>query len=127
MAIIETVLRQKLVDAGTAAEWRVFPLLLPTRPEYPALTYQMISNQGHHDLPIDFPRVSITAWAETLIEARELAEEVQAELQCYKGVLDGHRIKQIIKEPGPGVLLDREAGSAGVYYVPVDYRVIYER
>ena len=36
-------------------------------------------------------------------------------------------IKQIVKLPSPGDLFDREAGDAGIYYVPVDYRIIYDK
>ena len=127
MAVLEIELRNLIIEAETTAGSRIYPLILPMSPTYPALTYQQISNQGHHDIPVDFPRIQITAWAETLLAAKQLAEEVQSALQRYKGVLNGYRIKQIVKEPSPGDLYDRDAGDAGLYYVPVDYRVIYER
>jgi len=41
-------------------------------------------------------------------------------------VIDGYRIKQIVKIPSPGDLFDREAGDTGMFYIPVDYRIIYE-
>ena len=126
MPAIEVELRQLIIDADTIAENRVYAIILPNNPTYPALTYQTISNQGHHDIPVDFPRIQITAWAEFISQASQLADEVQAVLQRYKGVLNGYRVKQIIKEPSPGDLHDKDAGDSGLYYVPVDYRVIYK-
>ncbi len=127
MAVLEVELRNIIIDEGTAAGSRIYPLILPQSPTYPAVTYQMISNQGHHDIPVDFPRIQFTTWSESILAAKQLAEEIQAALQCYKGVKGGYRIKQIVKEPSPGDLFDRDAGDSGLYYVPVDYRVIYER
>ena len=126
MPVLEVALRQHLIDEGTAAGERIYPLILPQNPTYPALTYQLISNQGHHDIPVDYPRIQITAWSPQLLQAKQLAGEVQAALQRYKGVMNGYRIKQIVKEASPGDLWDENAGDAGLYYVPVDYRIIYK-
>ena len=127
LAVIEVELRNLLVEKDTKAEERIYPINLPMNPEYPAITYQQISNQGHHDIPVDYPRIQVTSWSPSLLEAKQLAEEVQAELQRFKGVLNGYRVKQIVKMDSPGDLYDSDAGEAGLYYVPVDYRIIYER
>jgi len=127
MSVLESALRTYLVEKPISAGSRIYPLVLPQTPTYPALTYQQITNSGHHDIPFDFPRIQITAWSDRLLEAKQLAEEVQSALQRYKGLMGGYKIKQIVKEPSPGDLFDREAGTDGVYYVPVDYKIIYER
>lgn len=127
MAVIEVAIRNLIIEAETQAGDRIYPLILPQSPTYPAITYQSISNIGHHDIPFDYPRIQITAWSPSLLEAKQLAEEVQAALQRYKGVADGYNIKQIVKMDSPGDLYDRDADEYGLYYVPVDYRVIYEK
>lgn len=125
MAILEIALRQYLIDEGVEAG--IFPIILPQSPSYPAVTYQVISNQGHHDIPVDYPRIQITTWSPSFLDAQTLANDIEGILVRYKGVMGGYRIKQIVKEPSPGALYDRDAGDSGLYYVPVDYRVIYER
>ena len=112
---------------GTSAGKRIYPMSIPFKVKYPALTYQRIANSGHHDIDVSYPRIQYTAWSDELILARQLAGEVESRLRRYKGVIDGYRIKQIVKLPSPGDLFDREAGEAGIYYIPVDYRVIYEK
>ena len=123
--MIEKAILTLLTD--TSAGQRIYPLILPFKVAYPALTYQRISNTSHHDIDIHHPRVQITAWSDKLITARQLAGEVEDRLQRYKGVIDGYRIKQIVKLPSPGDLFDREAGDAGMFYIPVDYQIIYEK
>ncbi len=122
--MIETAILTLLT--GTSAGKRIYPLTLPFKVAFPALTYQRISNMGHHDINVSYPRVQFTAWSDKLITARQLAGEVEDRLRRYKGVIDGYRIKQIVKIPSPGDLFDREAGDAGMFYIPVDYRIIYE-
>lgn len=111
----------------TSAGGRIYPMSIPFKVQYPALTYQRIANSGHHDINVSYPRIQYTAWSDELTAARKLASEVEDRLQRYRGVIDGYRIKQIAKLPSPGDLFDREAGEAGIYYIPVDYRVIYEK
>ncbi len=123
--MIETAILTLL--AGTSAGQRIYPLILPFKVAYPALTYQRISNTEHHDIGICHPRVQFTAWSDKLTAARQLAGEVEDRLQRYKGVIGRYCIKQIVKLPSPGDLFDREAGDAGIYYVPVDYRIIYDK
>ena len=122
------MIEEKLIDhlqaEGITAD--IYPTVLPMKPAYPVITYQRISNHGHHDIPYDFPRINITVWSPRLIEAKALANEIEFKLRGYKGVMGGFKVKQIVKEPSPGDLYDREAGEDGVHYVPVDYRIIYE-
>ncbi len=122
--MVEKAILTLLTD--TSAGQRIYPLVLPFKVAFPALTYQRISNTGHHDIDIEHPRVQFTAWSDNLITARQLAGEVEDRLRRYKGVIDGYRIKQIVKIPSPGDLFDREAGDTGMFYIPVDYRIIYE-
>ncbi len=109
----------------TSAGGRVYPMSIPFKVEYPALTYQRIGNAGHHDIDVSYPRIQYTAWSDKLVSARQLAAEVEDRLQRYKGVIDGYRIKQIVKLPSPGDLFDRDAGTAGIFYIRVDYGFIY--
>lgn len=122
--MIEEAIKEYLKSKGITA--KIYPLILPQNPSYPAITHQEISNQGHHDLPVQYPRIQITTWSPRAMEARQLAITIEEILIRYKGIMGGYRVKQIAKEPSPGILFDANAGKSGLYYVPVDYRVIYE-
>ena len=124
---LEIALRAHLIAEAPAAGGRIYPDILPQSPTYPAITYQQILNNSHHDIDIDFPRYQVTAWHERRLDAMNLADEIDKALTRYKGLLGAERIKQISKEPSPGVLFDRDAGAAGVYYVPQDFKIIYKR
>ena len=124
---LEIALRAHLIAEATAAGSRIYPDILPQNPTYPAITYQQILNNSHHDIDIDFPRYQVTAWAPRRIDAINLADEIDKALTRYKGYLGAERVKQISREPSPGVLFDRDAGAAGVYYVPQDFKIIYKR
>ena len=127
---LEIALRAHLI-AEVAVGARVYPDILPQNPTYPAITYQQILSNSHHDIDIDFPRYQVTAWAETRRAAINLADEIDKALTRYKGHMgtapNQVAIKQIGKEPSPGVLFDREAGADGVYYVPQDFKIIFYR
>ncbi len=125
--LIEKAIRDYLEEKDTGAGSRIYPLILPQKPVYPALTYQVIVSGGHHDIPVDYPRIQITSWAETLLAAKTLSLEVREALERFCGILGGYRIKQIVCVGGPGDLFDKDAGVRGLYYVPVDYRILYER
>ena len=124
---LEIALRAHLITEATAAGSRIYPDILPQNPIYPAITYQQILNNSHHDIDIDFPRYQVTAWDPRRIAAMNLADEIDKALNRFKGILGAERVKQIAKEPSPGVLFDRDAGAAGIYYVPQDFKIIFYR
>ena len=124
---LEIALRAHIIAEVPACGGRAYPDILPQNPTYPAITYQQILNSSHHDIDIDFPRYQVTAWHPRRIDAINLADEIDKALTRFKGYLGAERIKQISKEPSPGVLFDRDAGVEGIYYVPQDFKIIYYR
>ena len=107
---------------GTGDSARIYPLALPQNPTYPAVTYQVISSPRHHDLDIAYPRIQYTAFARTYGQAKELAGYLRLHLQRFKGVLSGISIKQIQYINAVEFYQD----DAGVYYIPQDFKIIYE-
>jgi len=119
---LEAAIRAFLIAGNTSAGNRVYEMVLPGTAQMPAITIQRISNIGHPDIHVDFPRMQVSAWGQTPTQARELADEIEELLYRYKGILNGITIKQISKMPSPGVIHDRDAG---LIHVPVDYQVKY--
>lgn len=121
---LETGLINLIEDANTDAGNRIYPDILPQTVTYPAITYSDVSDMGHVDISFDFPRYNVTAWAERRIDAKNLAEELLFLLHNYKGIVNGVAVKSITKMNSPGGMYDR---GAGVYYIPQDFKIKYER
>ena len=75
----------------TAAGLRVYPMLMPQEPAYPALTYQRIANDPIASLDgnsnLDRVRLQIDCWALTYLAAKNLAAEVRAEMATIGALL----------------------------------------
>lgn len=84
---IGTLVYAVLAGAGAIAaqtDARVYPLLLPQSPTYPAITYQRISNTGQQgSTAIRETRYQINCWSDSYKGAQDLATAV-------KGVLEEH-------------------------------------
>lgn len=121
-----------LADPGVAAKVgaKVYPMVLPQGCVPPAITYQLISNPQHHVIPVGFPRMQTTCWAESHQAARELAAAVVDACQRFKGTMGGAGGITVINvkfeddrdmtvEPAP-------VDGKRLYQVPVDFKVIYK-
>lgn len=93
---LETDLRAAvLADAAVSAriDERMYPAAAPQGVTYPFLTYQTISAVRFYHLGgksnLASPRVQIDAWALTALEAWQLAAEVRAVLEVFRGLLNG--------------------------------------
>ena len=121
VAYIKTVAEiTGLIGSGSSA--RIYPLKLPQNPAYPAVTYQVISSPRHHDIEVAYPRIQYTSFARTYGQAKELADLLRLNLQRLKGVLSGVPIKQIEYINS----IDFYQDDAGVYFIPQDFKIIYE-
>jgi len=119
---LESAIRAYLIAGATSAGNRIYELVLPATATMPAITLQRISNIGHPDIHVDFPRLQVSAWGSTPLQARQLADEIEELLYRYKGILSGIRIKRCSKMPSIGVIEDR---AAGLIHIPVDYQILY--
>jgi Protein of unknown function (DUF3168) len=82
------------LDNVTAAQDRVYALILPTNTEYPSITYQVISVVPTTSIvgsrKPDHVRVQVTCWARTYNAARLLLREVRPLMEAapFQGVAD---------------------------------------
>lgn len=91
--MIEVALRSHLVGFAAVAALvgtRVHPTILPQAPALPAITYQLIternvySSVGHSGLT--GPLIQVDSWAETFLEAAQLADAVKDALHAFNGL-----------------------------------------
>lgn len=74
---------------STLVSTRIYPVILPQAPRYPAITYNRVSRDTEHHLlgPVgrDVARISINSWASTYAGAKALADTVRLALDGYRG------------------------------------------
>lgn len=72
---------------------RIYPLRLPQSPTLPAVVYQQISNapEYSHEGSSNLAQVRIqfSCWSTTLLEAKQIADELEAALGGYRGLIGG--------------------------------------
>lgn len=117
---IGTQVRDRLTGyAGVSAlvSTRVYPLQLPQRPTYEAISYQRISNGPQNgSTAIRESRWQISAWAETYSEAHALA--VQVKLAMEEWTDDGIKMAYVVNE------LDDYDDEVKVYRIIVDVMLV---
>ncbi len=100
---------------------RIYPLILPQKPAYPALTYARVSGLRLHNFGgvagRGWPRFTVSLWAETYAAAKALAEKTRQALDGHRGALGS--------AAGVAVSIENEIdfyeGEAKVYRVLQDY------
>ncbi len=83
-----------LLNAGASAvTGRIYPMLLPQNPTYPAITYMLIDADRPEDLSggigLAVPQFQIDSWADDPDEMRTLATQVRQTLHGYNGNVSG--------------------------------------
>lgn len=126
--MIEAELRDHLVANVPTVSGRVYPVLLPQSPTYPALTYQLISDpRGHtHDGPdglVD-ARYQITTWAprEAYADVKATADAVRIALDGFTGIWGAFFVGLIFHDGG----VDLYDPDVEVHHNATDYIIRYQ-
>lgn len=105
MTTIEQALRSKLLADATVlglVSTRVYPLVLPQDPTYPAITYKRVTGRDMtaHDgrLGLDRSRFQIDCLDDDFGGATTLARAVMVALNGYRGTVDTVDIGAIVNE-----------------------------
>lgn len=104
---------------------RIYPMVLPQPPVFPAVTYSKISSSNVRDLSgISFylTRIQFTCWSESYGQAKAIAESLRKPLECYKGTMGEFHIidSQSVNE------IDLSQPDSGLYQVPVDVLIQHQ-
>lgn len=99
---------------------RCYPIKLPERATFPALTYFQVSgsenntHDGYDNTSIN--RWQISCWAKTYKEAKELASAVKQQLRAFSGSLI-----YVVRKSTVGNETDLYEPDTGVYHIPVEF------
>lgn len=100
---------------GASPNDRIYPVVLPEKPTYPAITYKQISGrrlQGTHDDPgVAIVTLQLTAFAQSFDAAKALTEQIRLALERYGTAVTGTVIDGI-------TVYDITIGSDADDYVP---------
>lgn len=100
---------------GVAPNDRIYPVVLPEKPSYPAIAYKQISArrlQSVHDDPgVAIVTVQVTAFAASYDVARALTEQIRLALERYGTAITGTPINGV-------TVYDITIGSDADEYVP---------
>ena len=132
--MIETALRGALIaDAGVVAlvAARVYPVVLPQAPVYPALTFQTISGESHYGLGgasgLASPRVQIDCYAETFDAVMALRSAVIACLSGYRGTIAGVAVQGMFRvAEADGFESDLTQTGARIWRKTLDFNIWFE-
>lgn len=94
---------------------RVYPLILPQTPTYPAITYQRISSTGTNgNTALRASRYQVNCWATTHAGAQALAGAVKTLFEEYTSTTSGIKMSLVVNE------LDDYDDDTDAYRIIVD-------
>ena len=133
MADIQTAVRAILAaDAGVSAlvGTRIYPDRLPQNVTYPAITYEMYSEDSFEAmdglLGIAEATIEVTCWASTRLVASSVQDAVRLALANYQGTSSGVVVRRIHTGVG-GTGRDEPDDSSDLptYFHERDYHAFY--
>jgi hypothetical protein len=117
-------------DAGVSAlvSARVYPMSLPQKPTYPAISYQVIADEEHPAMSVNVDtrtvRVQVSCWATSYSGVKSLANAVKSALDRRTGTTASVLWKCSFKESEVDIF-EPEVGEKGIFQKAQDYRVSY--
>lgn len=115
-------------DAGVSAlvSTRIYPIRMPQSPTLPLITYQQVAAEYEHamgsDPNVEWARMQVTSWAETLTSARSLAKKVKACLRRATGTA----ASTVVQHSRIEMQIDGYEDGPQRYRVDMDFMFGYE-
>ena len=102
---------------------RIYPMILPDDCQYPAISYQRISETPDYTLDgpgtFDEVRLQIDCWAETALQTRALADVIRTSIDGLSGTCSGLTIWNAMRDNAQ----DFYEPDHRLYRHSVDYRI----
>lgn len=103
---------------------RVYPVLLPQRPVFPAITYQRISGASDMALTgatgLSHPRFQVDIWSATYAATQALADAVREALNNYSGTVGSVAIGSVVLQSERD---QYESEPVALYRVIMDFNI----
>lgn len=123
-AAIATI--RSLIGSGSPIAYRMYPDILDEGCQLPALTYQLISETGGHDLDASpdglyFPLVQIDVWANSALDRWNLGLAVKEALDGFAGTMVGTTVDALLWDNN----IDSFESDRKQYRRMMDFRIIH--
>ncbi len=110
---------------------RLYPEELPQDEDLPAVTFQCISDVKLHSLTeqlgLEQPNYQFTAYANTRLSARSVAEQIKAALCDYSGTMSGVTVQYIELQTELSSLVSTSDGTVSMHTVDLDFQISYNK
>jgi hypothetical protein len=112
-------------QTGSIISDRLYPLVLPQNPTYPAATYQQITDQltatGQSE-PGDLNDAlfQFDCYGSSHKKAKLLAQAMRADLSGYQGTLSGIKVTSLFQNE-----YDFWGAEAGVWRVTLEFKILF--
>ena len=104
---------------------RIYPLVLPQKATFPALTYQKIAGEYEHSMGGDsgfaYPDYQFVCYAKSYAQAKETADILRKCLQNLSAVINGVNIQAVLIENE----IDDYEEQTELYSVLLEFRIFY--
>ena len=131
MVIEEAIYTYLSNHAGLTAlvSTRIHPLIMPQSTVLPAVTFSKVSGPRVHamqqDAGLAYPRFQVSCWGATYKSAKDVAAQVRAALQDFKGTMGG--VGGVVVS---GVFIQDENDlyepGTQVYHIALDFVIWHE-
>jgi len=105
---------------------RIYPLVLPQKATFPAVTYQKIAGTFEHSMGGDsgfaYPDYQIVCYAKTYTEVKETAKTLRLSLQNLRIMIDDIYIQAVLIENE----IDDYEEDTEIYSVILELRVFFQ-
>lgn len=107
---------------------RMYPVVLPQSPTYPAVSYSTISAQRGHNMQapdgLAAQRIQVDAWALTYAQARSLSDAIRNRIDSFRGSMGSTKVQGIFFDTERH--LNEQDGSTVFYRIETDYIAWHE-
>ena len=115
-----------LADVATAAliDDRVFPLVYPSNPTFPCVTFRVISayHEGVISEQVTTTRIQFDVWSWTYLETEAVKATLMSLFNFYSGTVDG----QVVIDTRVDLAFDTYEQNIKAHRAVVDVRVTHE-
>ena len=104
---------------------RIYPVRLPQRAVLPAVTYTRLATPRLHEFEaslLPYPTFQFDCWAAKYSRAKDVAAQVRAALDIYRGAMGAYTVQASIVETER----DMYDSETKVWHVIVDVEIWYE-
>ena len=118
------------VSVSALVSTRVYPLRLPQKPTYPAITYSIVAGEEFPAMSVNVDttsvRVQISCWATSYTSVKSLSNSVKSAIDRKSGTVGTIEWKGSFKESEVDLYEQDLSINQNIYQKALDFRIFYD-